>query len=160
MFLYGVGFLLAVLVGLPSAFYQIDVRFPAVHVESGWFRLVGVVLFAVCFAVYLGSSYVLSRHGKGAYVEFDPPEQLVVVGPFRCVRNPVAACLVGMTLGEAIALSSTGVFLMFCVLAVLAHLQVVRMEEPLLRKRFGRAYDDYCARVPRWFPPLGRRRLP
>ena len=25
-------------------------------------------------------------------------------------------------------------------------------EEPGLRKRFGAAYEDYCARVPRWLP--------
>jgi len=157
MLFYGVVFLAAVLVGLPWAFYQIDVYFPAVHVEFGWIRIAGLVLFAVCLAAYLGSSYVLSRHGKGAYVEFDPPSQLVVVGPFRHVRNPVAACLVAAMLGEAIALSSSGVLAMFCVFAVLAHWQVVRVEEPLLRQRFGRAYEDYCARVPRWIPRLGGR---
>ena len=160
MLFYGVVFLAAVLVGLPWACYQIDVHFPAVHVELGWIRVVGVVLFTACLAAYLGSSYVLSRHGKGAYVEFDPHSQLVVVGPFRHVRNPVAACLVGTMLGEAIALSSSGVFVMFCVFAVLAHWQVVRIEEPLLRQRFGRAYEDYCARVPRWIPTLGRRKAP
>ena len=160
MFFYGIVFLPVVLVGLPWAFYQIDVYVPVVHVEIRWLRLAGVVLFVVCFAVYLVSSYVLSRHGKGAYVEFDPPTRLVVVGPFRYVRNPVAGCLVAAMLGEAIALSSTGVLLMFCVFAVLAHLQVVRVEEPLLRKRFGRAYEDYCGRVPRWIPRPGGRKTP
>jgi protein-S-isoprenylcysteine O-methyltransferase Ste14 len=158
MLFYGAVFLGAVLVGLPWAFYQIDLHVPAVHVELGWIRAVGVVLFAVCLAVYLGSSYVLSRHGQGAYVEFDPPRRLVVVGPFRHVRNPVAACLVGAMLGEAIALSSTGVLVMCCLFAVLAHWQVVRIEEPLLRRRFGRAYEDYCARVPRWIPAWGGRK--
>ncbi len=48
----------------------------------------------------------------------------------------------------------TGMLLMFCVTAALAQFQVVRIEEPLLRERFGQAYDDYCARVPRWIPRL------
>jgi protein-S-isoprenylcysteine O-methyltransferase Ste14 len=55
-------------------------------------------------------------------------------------------------LGEAIAFSSTGIFIMFCLAALLAHVQVTRIEEPLLRKRYGQAYDEYCARVPRWIP--------
>lgn len=160
MLFYGVFFLLVMLVGLPWAFYRVDMYFPAVHVEIGWFRIAGIVLFAACLVVYLGSSYVLSRQGKGAYVEFDPPTRLVVAGPYRYVRNPVAACMVGMILGEATALSSTGVLLLFCLVAVLAHLQVVRIEEPLLRERYGPAYDDYCARVPRWIPKPGRRKRP
>lgn len=158
MLFYGVFFLLAVLVGVPWAFYQIDVYFPAVHVEIGWFRIVGAVLFGVSFVLYLVASYVLTRRGKGAYVEFDPPTELVVAGPYRYVRNPVAATLVAAMLGEAIALSSSGVLLMFCLFAGLAHLQVLRIEEPLLRKRYGQAYDDYCARVPRWIPRILRRR--
>lgn len=122
------------------------------HVEIGWLRLVGAILFVVGLSLYLAASYVLTRRGKGAFVEFDPPTALVVEGPYRYVRNPVVACLLGAMLGEAITLSSTGVLLMFLCFLVLAHRQVTRLEEPLLRKRFGRAYEDYCARVPRWIP--------
>lgn len=152
MFVYGVGFLGLVLGALPWAFHQIDVRFPVVHVEIGWFRLVGIGLFVVSFSLYLWASYVLTRRGKGAYVEFDPPTELVVSGPYRYVRNPVVAFLLGTMLGEAMGLSSTGVLLMFLCFLVLTHRQVTHLEEPLLSKRFGRAYNDYRAHVPRWIP--------
>lgn len=152
MLVYGVAFLGAVLVLLPWIFHQIDVRLPAVHVEIGWFRLAGVALFVISLALYLAASYVLTWRGKGAYVEFDPPKELVVTGPYRYVRNPVVTFLLGTMLGEAIGLSSTGILLMVCVFVVLVHLQISRMEEPALRKRFGRAYDEYCAHVPRWIP--------
>ena len=56
--------------------------------------------------------------------------------------------------GEAIVVSSTGIFIMFCLFAFLANGQVIHIEEPLLRKRFGRSYEDYCIRVPRWIPRL------
>jgi len=152
MLFYTAGFLGLVLVGLPWLFHRLDVRFPAVHVEIGWFRLAGAALFGVGLSLYLAASYVLTRRGKGAFVEFDPPRELVVEGPYRYVRNPVVACLLGAMLGEAISLSSTGVLLMFLCFMVLAHRQVTRLEEPLLRKRFGPSYDDYCAHVPRWIP--------
>jgi protein-S-isoprenylcysteine O-methyltransferase Ste14 len=35
---------------------------------------------------------------------------------------------------------------------VLAHAFVLLVEEPGLRRRFGEAYEQYCARVPRWIP--------
>lgn len=152
MLLYGVLFLTGVLVGLPWLAYRLDVLLPAWHVEIGWLRIVGVLVFVAFLFMYLGCSYVLSSRGRGAYVEFDPPREFVATGPYRWVRNPIAACMVGMVFGLAIALSSTGVFLLFLVSLPLAHLQVVLMEEPQLRKRFGQAYDDYLCRVPRWIP--------
>ena len=35
------------------------------------------------------------------------------------------------------------------------HLFVVRLEEPLLRRRFGSAYEAYCQSVRRWLPGRG-----
>lgn len=158
MLVYGVAFLGLVLVAIPWAFYQLDVYLPAAHVQIGYpLRVAGAAFGLVCFLLYLGASYVLTRHGKGAYVEFDPPTELVVVGPYHYCRNPVVATLLGTMLGEALALSSTGILLMFGVFAFLASRQVQRIEEPLLRKRFGRSYEDYCARVPRWIPRPPRR---
>jgi len=36
--------------------------------------------------------------------------------------------------------------------AVGVHLFVVLYEEPILRKKFGAAYLDYCQNVRRWWP--------
>lgn len=152
MLLYGVSFLAVVLAGLPWLAYRLDVAFPAWHVEIGWWRAAGAVVFLFFFVAYARCSYVLTSRGRGAYVEFDPPREFVAVGPFERVRNPIAACVVGMLAGEAVALSSTGMLLLVLIAVPLAHLQVVLMEEPLLKKRFGRAYEDYLRRVPRWFP--------
>ena len=109
-------------------------------------------MFLGFFVTYTYCSYTLTSRGQGAYVEFDPPSRFVAEGPYRWVRNPVAASVVGMVLGEAVALSSTGIFMLFLAAMVLAHLQVVLLEEPLLRKRFGPAYEEYLRRVPRWIP--------
>jgi protein-S-isoprenylcysteine O-methyltransferase Ste14 len=152
MIVYGVFFLAAVLVGLPYLAYQIDLRIPALHVEIGAARWVGAAFAAACLLIYLRSSWLLSSRGRGAYVEFDPPREFVADGPFRWVRNPIAACVVGMLLGEAAMFSSTGMFLLFFAALLLAHVQVVRLEEPLLRKRFGAPYEEYLRCVPRWLP--------
>jgi protein-S-isoprenylcysteine O-methyltransferase Ste14 len=78
--------------------------------------------------------------------------------PYRWVRNPVAAWLAGAIFGLSIALSSTGIALMFLLGLPLAHMQVVLLEEPLLRKRFGSSYEAYVHRVPRWIPRSPRSR--
>ena len=38
----------------------------------------------------------------------------------------------------------------------IAHVVVVRVEEPELQTRMGASYREYCARVPRWLPRLRR----
>lgn len=152
MLAYGAVFLAAVLGGLPWLAYRLDMAVPDWHIELGPWRAIGVVVFAAFLALYIYCSFQLSRRGRGAYVEFDPPRRFVAEGPYRWCRNPIAASLLGMLLGEAVALSSTGVLLLFTAGLALAHAQVVLLEEPLLRRRFGAAYEDYLKRVPRWLP--------
>ena len=157
MLVYGVAFLSVLLIGLPWLAYRVDILVPAWHIEIGWFRVAGVVLLAGSGVIYVRSSYLLARRGRGAYVEFDPPRAFVATGPYRWVRNPIAASAALMLAGEALAFSSTGILLLFLFSLLVAHLQVVLLEEPLLRKRFGPSYADYLARVPRWIPRRPRR---
>jgi protein-S-isoprenylcysteine O-methyltransferase Ste14 len=57
-------------------------------------------------------------------------------------------------LGFAFAFGSDWMFLLLPFAAVLMHYGVVRREERYLATRFGDAYADYCARVPRYGWPL------
>lgn len=150
---YYFAFLAFILILLPWLANRAGGFLPAAfHFDIGWAKIVGWVVFAVCLLLYTTASVTLMRWGRGAYVEFDPPKEFVAVGPFRWCRNPIAACVVGMVLGEALAFSSTGIALFFLIGLPLAHMQVVLVEEPLLEKRFGQTYRDYRARVPRWIP--------
>ncbi len=156
--LYYVFFLAIILVLVPWLAHLLGRKFLPWHHEIGFGRTVGWVIFSVMYVFYTYASVLLMRRGRGAYVEFDPPKEFVATGLFRWCRNPIAAGLLGMIFGEALAFSSTGIALLFLIGLPLAHLQVVLLEEPLLKKRFGRAYLDYQARVPRWIPRLPRER--
>jgi protein-S-isoprenylcysteine O-methyltransferase Ste14 len=153
MLAYFVSFLGFILGLLPFAAHQLTRIHGWPTVELGLFgQIVGGVLFLIFFVYYTVCSIWLSAVGRGAYVEFDPPTELVVTGPYRWVRNPVAAGVVAMIGAEVIFFSSTGILLLFVLVLCLAHLQVVLIEEPKLTKRFGESYRQYCQRVPRWIP--------
>jgi protein-S-isoprenylcysteine O-methyltransferase Ste14 len=153
MGVYATSFLCLLLVVLPRLAHGLDAHLPQWHFELGGpLRYLGLAVFLASMAVYMWSSRLLSSRGHGAYVEFDPPRDLVVTGIYRWVRNPVAGSAVLMLLGEAMFFSSTGILLLSAAAAVVAHFQVVYLEEPVLRKRFGKSYSDYLARVPRWIP--------
>lgn len=124
-------------------------------IRSFWsaFRiLVGAGIFAIGLAAYSACSAWLIYYGRGPHVEFDPPKHFVATGPYRWVRNPVVITLLITVLGEALFLGSLGIFVLLAVGMPIAHMQVTRLEEPLLRTRFGESYTNYCARVSRWRP--------
>ena len=148
---YGV-FFLAALHGIVWLNLHWDILFPWMHIELGWLRWVGGTIALSALTLYTLTAILLCSKGNGPFAEFDPPTQLVTTGPYRYVRNPISSCVLVMLLGEAIAFSSTGVFMMVFVSMVIAQTQAVAIEEPLLLKRFGEQYTEYKSRVPRWLP--------
>ena len=98
-----------------------------------------------------------SRLGRGTPLPMDAPRRLVTVGPFAVVRNPIMASEILVLWAVALLASSAGVVLYALAASVAAHLVVVHVEEPELRRRFGERYEEYCRRVPRWLPKLSKR---
>ena len=131
-----------------------DYYFPWMHFELGVLRYPGWAVAVSALALYTITAIVLCGKGKGPFAEFDPPTELVTSGPYQYVRNPISSCVLVLILGESIAFSSTGVFMMVFVSMAIAQMQAVAIEEPLLLKRFGEKYKEYKSRVPRWIPRI------
>src|SRR5687767_177206 len=66
------------------------------HIVTGAARLTGWLLVGAGGALVLWCWYEFVTRGRGTPVPIDPPRHLVVVGPYRYVRNPmyVAALLI------------------------------------------------------------------
>jgi protein-S-isoprenylcysteine O-methyltransferase Ste14 len=73
---------------------------------------------------------------------------------FRHVRNPIMAGELAVIWGIALHLASLGALLYATAISVLAHVMVVQVEEPELRRRFGESYEQYCRETPRWIPRI------
>lgn len=157
---FTIGFLLVVLGVVPSVFFLIEYRLATdipvgAIIQSFWsqFRtLVGLAVFTTGLAAYTFCSVWLIFHGKSPHVEFDPPKHFVATGPYRYVRNPVVITLILTAIGQAIYFASIGIGIFVVIGMIFAHYQVTKIEEPLLRKRFGESYEQFCRDVPRWIP--------
>jgi protein-S-isoprenylcysteine O-methyltransferase Ste14 len=90
--------------------------------------------------------------GRGTLAPWDPPERLVVRGPYRYVRNPMITGVVSVLLGEAALFASPAVLAWAGVVFALNAVYFPLIEEPGLRSRFGADYDAYAAHTPRWLP--------
>lgn len=115
-------------------------------------RTLGLLGFVACQLAMACQIALFIRRGRGSQLPFDPPAALVVQGSYRRVRNPMYVSY-GMAIAcEALAYREWVLVAYTLGFAALAHAYVVGVEESSLRKRFGDAYDDYCARTGRWWP--------
>ena len=113
----------------------------------------GAVLYAAGISMLIRTTGLFDRH-HGSLAPWNPPTELVVVGPYRYCRNPMITGIYTMLLGETAAFRSpwVGAWCATFVIGMTSH--IVFQEEPLLRKRFGEPYDRYCRDVPRWLPRI------
>src|SRR6266436_3467425 len=118
----------------------------------GLVELTGLGLVGLGLALVLWCLVTFAFVGRGTAAPFDPPRKLVVVGPYRVVRNPIYIGAVMAMLGAAMVVWSGWLVLYSFVVLIVTHLLVIFYEEPHLRRIFGQAYEDYLRTVHRWIP--------
>ena len=92
--------------------------------------------------------------GRGTPAPFDPPQRLVVAGPYRFVRNPMYLGAGLAVVGAALVYTSWWLVGYLGLLFLASHLVIVFHEEPALGRSFGQEYREYCEAVGRWVPRL------
>jgi len=95
---------------------------------------------------------ILGRTWCALYIGGKKRREIVTVGPFSIVRNPLyifsmfGATGVGLLTGSLVI----GGVVLVCTIFVFR--SVVRAEETFLLQTFGESYRSYCGQVPRWIP--------
>jgi protein-S-isoprenylcysteine O-methyltransferase Ste14 len=116
-------------------------------VAGGLLLMAGGGLCTWCVARFLKA--------RGTPVPLNPPDELIMSGPYAWVRNPMLTGVFGALAGLGLLLHSFGLAVIWTPAYALVHLvELKRVEEPELARRFGAVYEDYRARVPMFFPRM------
>jgi protein-S-isoprenylcysteine O-methyltransferase Ste14 len=75
-------------------------------------------------------------------------------GPYAYVRNPLYLGNLGICLGLLLVANDPWVAVGGLLFFFGEYFFIIRAEESYLRQKFGPAFDDFVARVPRWIPRL------
>ena len=115
-------------------------------------RVLGIALIATGLIALVQAFARFVSEGLGTPAPVAPPQQLVIGGLYRYVRNPMYLAVVAIIVGQALALGQLEL-LPYAVVVAFAFISFVRTyEEPNLQEKFGPAYDAYRRAVPGWWP--------
>lgn len=132
--------------------YRIVSRSTAMWTLNAAQLLLAAPVLALGLAIYFWCLWGFAVAGRGTPAPIDPLTQLVVRGLYRRIRNPMYIGVLLVVTAWVVAFRSVAVLEYGVTVALAFHLFVVFVEEPLLRRRFGAAYESYCHAVPRWVP--------
>jgi protein-S-isoprenylcysteine O-methyltransferase Ste14 len=121
---------------------------------AGWGSPVAIVAGIVILSgiVVLLDAFVRFARADGTPAPPAPTAHLVVVGPYRYVRNPMYLAVLSIILGQALLFRSWGAVI-YAGIVLLAVASFVRgFEEPTLEAEYGDEYRDYQENVRGWVP--------
>lgn len=127
----------------------------AVHYGTNVFLLaLAAVLYGTAVTVFFQRKKHLTFGILTGLPELDPKKhepKLLTQGIFAKMRNPrYVEVLLGL-LSMAFLTNYLAMYLLFSV-SLIAIYFIVLLEEKELRVRFGKEYEEYCQRVPRFVP--------
>jgi protein-S-isoprenylcysteine O-methyltransferase Ste14 len=128
------------------------------YLQPGWWRAGWLMLFAGAALYGLCLLHFLAAHGTPAIFFTRPlrsvlgeePPALVRTGAYKFSRNPMYLAVLLVIFGQAVFYASGAVAMYGACTFAGFHLVVTLLEEPHLRAREGRAFNEYCRRVRRW----------
>ena len=122
------------------------------QIETGFLAYLAFPLWIIGGVILLWSFWNFLVEGRGTPAPIDPPKELVAVGFYRYVRNPMYVGVLLILIGHFLWFGFW-LLLAYTVLAFIAtHLFVTLYEEPTLKRKFGAGYEEYLKKVPRWIP--------
>jgi len=104
------------------------------------------------FAIALRCVWDFGWTGRGTPAPVAPPQRLVVVGPYRYVRNPMYCAVVLFATAEVLAYRDPWKIACWIVLALVLFAKAL-LEERALRALFP-GYEAYARRVRRFIPGM------
>jgi protein-S-isoprenylcysteine O-methyltransferase Ste14 len=112
----------------------------------------GVTALVIGAWLFVSTVRLFATRGRGTLAPWDPPKELVIEGPYRYVRHPMISGVLFLLLAEAAILRSMPHLRWAITFFVINAIYLPLIEEPMLVRRFGDAYREYCRHVGRLIP--------
>ncbi|GAA2179081.1 isoprenylcysteine carboxylmethyltransferase family protein [Leucobacter tardus] len=149
------GFWVLFLAIIPAVLVFVEIRW---GIRVAWVpavRSAGAVMLVLASGLGLWAARTMARLGDGTPLPSASPNRLVIAGPYRWVRNPMAAAGIAQAIGVGLLMSSWTTVVYAVCGALYWHALVRPLEEADLEVRFGEAFRRYRECVGLWVPWRG-----
>lgn len=128
----------------------------AIPWAGGWSSPVAIAAGVVVLAgvLVLLDAFVRFARADGTPAPPAPTAHLVVVGPYRYVRNPMYLAVLAIIAGQALLFGSWGALVYGGIVLLAVVLFVLGYEQPTLELEYGDEYREYRRHVRGWVPRL------
>ena len=148
-------FFLILVPGLLIGYFPYSISLTDIELfNPGTLSYLAFPLWIIGWAAMLWCFWDFLIIGHGTPAPMDPPKELVAVGLYGYVRNPMYVSGIIAWFGWIFWSPSLPLILAPLIFFTAAHLFVTFYEEPTLKGKFGTWYEEYTKRVPRWIPKL------
>jgi len=133
-------------------------QFSFFNIHWGVLQILSVAFILSGTLIYFWCLWHFAVTGRGTPAPIDAPKHLVIKGLYRYVRNPMYIGVLIIIFGWAIFFESFSVLIYATLIWLIFQVAIMIIEEPILRRQFGKPYQDYCKQVKRWIPTKGYRK--
>ena len=140
----------------PYILYEAEAVF-----DLGNIRYIGWLVMLIGAILYIWSSLSFLLQGEGTpaiwftkrlhFILGEEPVNLVSSGLYKFSRNPMYLGVISFVFGIGIWSQSKYILIYAVALVLIFHLVVVFLEEPHLKKKYGKEFTEYLERTRRWF---------
>ncbi len=141
---------------LPAGIFYLEDKLGLAGFRFGspFWQIAGIMLFLLGWVLAEASALFMVARGHGTPLPADCPRELVVAGPYRYVRNPMAIGSFAQGIAVGLWLGSPLVIIYVLAGAVGWNYLVRPWEEMDLETRLGEPYMRYRDSVRCWIPRL------
>ncbi|MCR4662347.1 MAG: isoprenylcysteine carboxylmethyltransferase family protein [Endomicrobiaceae bacterium] len=116
-------------------------------------QIVFSLITGIIGAFFAGwSMLTFKSKGNGTPAPWAPPQNFVGTGPYQYVRNPMISGVIFLSYADFCIPICIVLFLWFLDFNFIILFYIHYVEEPQLKKRFGKPYEEYLEKVPGWIP--------
>lgn len=127
------------------------IAFPVDLILGLFFLFSGITLTAYCIFYFIKSG--------GTPVPLNPPKKLITDGPYGISRNPMLTGLFLLLFGFGFIRNSvTLTFIVTPFFIILNYIEIKKIEEPEIEKRFGKDYIEYRKKTPMFIPKYEKKK--
>lgn len=116
------------------------------------YLIAGILLLSAGLFLAGWTMVLFNNVGKGTLAPWNPPENLVVKGPYCYVRNPMIIGVLLVLISEYFLLNAIEILWWTVLFFIINNIYFYVFEERQLENRFGEEYKKYKKNVPMWIP--------